>query len=297
MSNIIITLGAGHGGIDSGAIGQAGLKEKDCTLAVVKKVGQLLENIGTFDVKLLRNSDIYIGVRERGEMAAKLGSMCHVEVHFNAFNRKASYVEVFRSIELPCDAFLAQKMSDRIASILGVTSKGAQVRYGRADKSGASTDYYGVIDAARDGRVPHIFFPECGFIDYTQTEALLMQQSTLEKIATEIARTICELFGIAFNSNITQNNIAAGPANNKASQPVTPLLPIAPAQPQTTLVPNQKLGKVRAGTYYVREKPAFGAKVIGIVKGGQMLNTTPAALGFRCITFNGKTGYVGPGAW
>jgi N-acetylmuramoyl-L-alanine amidase len=306
MSNRIITLGAGHGGIDSGAIGPSGLKEKDCTLAVVKKAGKLLSDIGEFDVKLLRNADIYIGVRERGQMAAKLGSICHVEVHFNAFNRKSSYVEVFRSATLPNDTFYAQKMSDRIAFVLGVKSKGAQIRYGTAVKGGALTDYYGVINCARTGGVPHIFFAECGFIDYAQTEALLKQQSTLDAIAIEVAKTICELFGIVFNSNTTQDNITASPVNNTASQPVAPVQPVVPvqpiapvqlAQPQTTPVTNQKLEKVCAGTYYVREKPAFDAKVIGIVKGGQMFYTVPAESGFKRIIFNAKTGYVGPGAW
>jgi N-acetylmuramoyl-L-alanine amidase len=279
MANIIITLGAGHGGIDSGALGQTGLNEKDCNLAIAKKSGQILSNIGAFDVKLLRDSDAYIGVRERGQMAAKLGSRCHVEVHINAFDTKASYVEVFHSVDIQSDKPYAQKMSDRIANVLGVASKGAEVRYGSKDKNGAYTDYYGVIDAASDGGVPHIFFPECGFIDYAPTEALLKQQTTLDSIATAIAQTICELFGIAFNANT-------------ASVSSVPTVP-----PQVIPSPSQNLDKVKQGTYYVREKPGFNAKVIGTVKGGQAFYTVPAALGFKRIIFNGKIGYVGPGAW
>ena len=277
--SIIISLGAGHGGIDSGALGQTGLKEKDVNLAVVKKAGQLLSNTGAFDVKLLRDTDVYIGVRERGQMASKLGSKCHVEVHINAFDKKASYVEVFHSVNIQSDKPYAQKMSDRIASILDVASKGAQVRYGSKDKSGANTDYYGVIDVASDGGVPHIFFPECGFIDYASTEALLKQQSTLNSIAAAIAQTICELFGIAFS------------ATN------TPIQPVAPVSPQTTTSSSQNLETVKQGTYFVREKPEFSARVIGTIKGGNAFYTVSAALGFRRIIFNGKIGYVGPGAW
>jgi N-acetylmuramoyl-L-alanine amidase len=276
MSKIIITLGAGHGGIDSGALGPTGLKEKDCTLAIVIKAGQLLSGTGAFDVKLLRSTDVYIGVRERGEMAARMNSMCHVEVHINAFDRTASYVEVFRSVDLPGDAVYAQKMSDGIASVLGVSSKGAQIRNGSTDKNGKVSDYYGVIDAARDGKVPHVFFPECGFIDYAPTEALLRSQSTLDAIAAVIAKAICELFGVAFNTG-------------------TPTAPVIPAAPQP--VSSLNLLKVRAGTYYVREKPSFTANILGTVKGGQTYNTAAAELGFKRIVFNGKTGYVGPGAW
>ena len=39
----VIVLDAGHGGLDSGAVGKGGTLEKDVNLAVVKRLQQLLE--------------------------------------------------------------------------------------------------------------------------------------------------------------------------------------------------------------------------------------------------------------
>ena len=55
----VIVLDAGHGGLDSGAVGQSGVLEKDVNLAVVLDLRDMLEMSG-FEVVLTRDEDISI---------------------------------------------------------------------------------------------------------------------------------------------------------------------------------------------------------------------------------------------
>lgn len=55
----VIVLDAGHGGLDSGAVGKSGVLEKDVNLSVVKHLRQLLELSG-FRTVLTRDEDISI---------------------------------------------------------------------------------------------------------------------------------------------------------------------------------------------------------------------------------------------
>jgi len=50
-------------------------------------------------------------------------------------------------------------------------------------------------------------------------------------------------------------------------------------------------------TFYVRQSPSVASPDIGVVRGGQCYITELLASGWRKISFNKKTGYVGPAAW
>jgi N-acetylmuramoyl-L-alanine amidase len=93
----VIALDAGHGGKDVGAIGAGGTYEKDITLAIVKKVGKLIEKNWS-DVKVVytRDSDRFVELDERGKIANRNHAKLFVSVHCNAsVNRKADGVEVY----------------------------------------------------------------------------------------------------------------------------------------------------------------------------------------------------------
>ena len=64
-SNFIITIDAGHGGIDPGAI-NLGKKEKDITLKAAKELKKMLEK-KNFKVFLTRKSDLFISLKKRRE--------------------------------------------------------------------------------------------------------------------------------------------------------------------------------------------------------------------------------------
>ncbi|MNI15492.1 Sporulation-specific N-acetylmuramoyl-L-alanine amidase [compost metagenome] len=80
----IVVLDAGHGGIDSGAVGN-GLKEKDLTLEMVKMIGKgLVDNYSEVKVIYTRQTDVFIKLDDRSDIANKNNADLFVSVHINA---------------------------------------------------------------------------------------------------------------------------------------------------------------------------------------------------------------------
>lgn len=82
-----IVLDAGHGGKDPGCNGANEVWEKDVTLAVVKKLGKLIED-SLSDVKVLytRKTDVFINLWERPKLANKNNADLFVSIHCNSNN-------------------------------------------------------------------------------------------------------------------------------------------------------------------------------------------------------------------
>jgi N-acetylmuramoyl-L-alanine amidase len=76
-----VILDAGHGGIDSGAIGSLG-KEKDAALDVVVRAKKLLQENG-YQVRCTRVDDVFIPLGRRTEFANRHANAIFVSVHFN----------------------------------------------------------------------------------------------------------------------------------------------------------------------------------------------------------------------
>jgi len=90
-----IVLDAGHGGHDPGARGN-GLREKDITLDVVKRLGRLIEKRTDIEVVYTRKTDKFIPLWERTKIANESGGKVFISVHVNASkNRKASGFETY----------------------------------------------------------------------------------------------------------------------------------------------------------------------------------------------------------
>ena len=82
-----IAIDAGHGGRDTGAIGPKGLREKDATLAIARKVAARLKALG-FTVVMTRDSDGYVALRERTRIANEAGADLFLSVHCNAAKKR-----------------------------------------------------------------------------------------------------------------------------------------------------------------------------------------------------------------
>ncbi|TRZ38517.1 LysM peptidoglycan-binding domain-containing protein [Niallia circulans] len=79
-----IFIDPGHGGSDPGAIGN-GLKEKDLTLKIAKKIqALLLDGYKNVSVKLSRTGDTYPTLTQRAVDANKWGADFFLSVHINA---------------------------------------------------------------------------------------------------------------------------------------------------------------------------------------------------------------------
>ncbi|MCF7873423.1 MAG: N-acetylmuramoyl-L-alanine amidase [Candidatus Omnitrophica bacterium] len=92
----------GHGGKDPGAISRSGLKEKTINLIVSKILKKELEQKG-FKVYLTRETDTYLSLKERVELAKKYRCDLFISIHANANNSlRVKGIEVYylRSNEL-----------------------------------------------------------------------------------------------------------------------------------------------------------------------------------------------------
>jgi N-acetylmuramoyl-L-alanine amidase len=65
----LVVIDAGHGGVDPGARGPGGTREKDVTLSVARILAEELRATGRYDVRLTRNADTLIALRDRPRMA------------------------------------------------------------------------------------------------------------------------------------------------------------------------------------------------------------------------------------
>ncbi|NUY79977.1 N-acetylmuramoyl-L-alanine amidase [Flavobacterium sp. MAH-1] len=84
-----VTLDAGHGGKDFGAV-YNGHIEKNISLGVVQKVGKILESTPGFDVVYTRKSDVFIELVERANIANRADSHIFVSIHCNANKNSAA---------------------------------------------------------------------------------------------------------------------------------------------------------------------------------------------------------------
>lgn len=84
-----ILLDPGHGGEDLGAIGFGGLREKDVALRLSRMVRQELQTLGrrtnlSMEVRLTREDDTFVPLRERPEIANNWDADLFVSLHLNS---------------------------------------------------------------------------------------------------------------------------------------------------------------------------------------------------------------------
>ncbi|MFA3777161.1 N-acetylmuramoyl-L-alanine amidase AmiB [Yersinia sp. 1652 StPb PI] len=93
---VVVAIDAGHGGQDPGAIGQNGLKEKNVTIAIARRLEALLNSDPMFKPVLTRNGDYFISVMGRSDVARKQGANVLVSIHADAApNRSATGASVW----------------------------------------------------------------------------------------------------------------------------------------------------------------------------------------------------------
>lgn len=114
----LIVIDPGHGGSDSGAVGN-GLKEKNVVLATSKKLGALLTKRG-YKVLYTRSTDVFINLRSRTAFAAKKNADMFISIHANAAPNasaasRMSGVETF---------FLSPARSERSKNAAALENKG-----------------------------------------------------------------------------------------------------------------------------------------------------------------------------
>ncbi|GBF20630.1 N-acetylmuramoyl-L-alanine amidase LytC precursor [Arenibacter sp. NBRC 103722] len=94
----MVILDPGHGGVDSGAIGINGIKEKDIVLEVAKEAIRLNKELfgNTLDIYLTRYNDTLISLSDRTKLVKILQPDVFISIHCNQAERKAAQgIEVY----------------------------------------------------------------------------------------------------------------------------------------------------------------------------------------------------------
>lgn len=87
-------LDAGHGGRDPGSAWE-GVLEKDLTLDLAKRVQRVLIGRG-YAVTMTRETDVYVGLEERAEVANAIPGSIFISLHFNSHHvRTVTGIETF----------------------------------------------------------------------------------------------------------------------------------------------------------------------------------------------------------
>ena len=120
-SKFIITIDAGHGGIDPGAI-NLGQKEKNITLIAAKELKNILEkkNIKVF---LTREYDKFISLRNRRNIAKKNNSDLFISLHVDSLKKKTTRgTSIYTLSEKASDSITARlaERENKVDLIAGV---------------------------------------------------------------------------------------------------------------------------------------------------------------------------------
>ena len=119
----LIVIDPGHGGVDPGAIGRGGLWEKHIVFKFARELRRQLLLTRLFRVRLTRNKDIFLRLRERVAIARRSGADLFVSVHADSIadarvRGTSVYTLSERASDKEADALARQEnMSDVIAGV------------------------------------------------------------------------------------------------------------------------------------------------------------------------------------
>ena len=170
----LVFLDAGHGGKDPGAIGLNGIQEKDIILPISQYVGRYLEKQG-IRVMQARDSDYFVSLQGRTDMANRAGADLFVSIHANSMGAgrpDISGLEVYYF----GDRRLSDTIHRNILRTVNVKDRG--VRKAR---------FY----VLRNSRMPSTLV-EVGFVTGYDDAAKLTDVNYQQQMAQAIARGIVE---------------------------------------------------------------------------------------------------------
>ena len=97
-----IVIDPGHGGSEDGAVGRGGLKEKDLTLEIAQRLGDLLSKRAGAEVIYTRTGDLTVALDARAAVANQAGADLFVSIHANSSDDPAARgVETYYVVKSP----------------------------------------------------------------------------------------------------------------------------------------------------------------------------------------------------
>lgn len=193
-----VVLDPGHGGSETGAVGPAGLVEKDVNLDIAVRVAALLRDEGA-TVVLTRTADVRVTIETRTQLARALDPLVFVSIHHNGGSIGVSDrpgPELYHQLDDVESRRLAGLLWEELAA--GFTpyadewaiGDGPGARARRSIETG--DDYYGILRGAQG--VPTVL-SEALYLSDPSEEQLLLDEDFRQTEATAITRAILRHVG------------------------------------------------------------------------------------------------------
>jgi N-acetylmuramoyl-L-alanine amidase len=171
-----IVLDPGHGGVDMGACGRQGTREKDINLEVSMRLKNLLEEAGA-KVVMTRTDDSFISLYERPFLANHLFCNLFISIHANNHtNFKVNGIEVYHHSQRRDAKLLAEKVMERLVAKTKLNNRGVK-----------ANDYC----VTRETQMPSILV-ELGYLSNYKEESILRTAEYRIKAAEAIFEGIMD---------------------------------------------------------------------------------------------------------
>lgn len=121
---LIVMIDPGHGGKDTGAIGDLGTKEKDVVLKIAKQLADLINQEPNMYAVLTRDGDYYVTLHNRLVYARKNKADIYISIHADSyFNNRASGASVYALSKHGATSIAARWLAkrDNYSELEGVT--------------------------------------------------------------------------------------------------------------------------------------------------------------------------------
>lgn len=189
---LTVAVDPGHGGKDPGAVGAAGVKEKDINLDMAQRLNKLLVSAGN-EVVMTRANDEYIALVSRTDIAGQANADLFISIHNNAStDRSITGTQVLYyynpvTSSTTADATtaamvnsqnnkeLAQSIQKRLLSTLGTVNRGTVIRND--------------LSVLRRATMPAVLV-EVGFLSNSKEEKWLTREDVKQQAAQAIFQGI-----------------------------------------------------------------------------------------------------------
>ncbi len=216
MSSLIVVLDPGHGGSDGGATGN-GLVEKNLNLKIGQYCKEELEKYAGVKVIMTRESDTYLTLAQRAQVAIDNRANVFVSLHINSnvsagpnganvYYPNNSYNSSVGNTGKNLASVIESKLTD-----LGLASGGIHIRNSENNTrypDGSLADYYGVIKRCKENGIPGLIV-EHAFISNASDAKFLSSDENLKKLGVADATGIAEYYGLKKGVGFT-SIVAAG---------------------------------------------------------------------------------------
>lgn len=184
-----LVIDAGHGGYDSGGTGN-GLVEKNLTLQIAQRVRTILTESYYVDIRMTRDSDVFVSLSERANIANSYGADFFISFHINSGGGTGYEDYIYSGLSSSSGTAAKQrKMHEAVGPVL--------TKYGLKDRGAKQADFAVLRETAMDA-----LLTETAFIDTAFDASLLKNQQFIEDLSRAYVSGIANIMGLSAKPNI-----------------------------------------------------------------------------------------------